>query len=158
MWVVRSNNTSTAPFVYTTSDCSSSIPRYLVLINLRSESKGISSKRCIVLRSCFVSVKFCANTSKQDSVGSPSCFPSVNTASLFKTALYKNAFCTKESPVSSCGSTQCLSRYNFVTVILFCVKVPVLSEHITETQPRLSTADNFLMIAPCTAIFCVPIA
>ena len=38
------------------------------------------------------------------------------------------------------------------------VRVPVLSEQITETQPRLSTAFRFLMIACSLAIFWVPIA
>jgi len=28
------------------------------------------------------------------------------------------------------------------TVILFCVRVPVLSEHMTEVLPRVSTASN----------------
>ena len=35
-------------------------------------------------------------------------------------------------------------RSNLSTVILFCVSVPVLSEHITETLPRPSTACSFL--------------
>src|SRR5512133_2660647 len=34
-----------------------------------------------------------------------------------------------------------------VTVILFCVKVPVLSEQIIFREPRVSTADSFLMMA-----------
>ena len=34
-----------------------------------------------------------------------------------------------------------------MTVILFCVRVPVLSEQITEMQPRLSTASSFFMMA-----------
>ena len=44
------------------------------------------------------------------------------------------------------------------TVILFWVKVPVLSEQITETEPKDSTAAKFLMMAFSLAIFCVPIA
>ena len=44
------------------------------------------------------------------------------------------------------------------TVILFCVKVPVLSEQITETDPNDSTAAKFLIIACSLAIFWVPIA
>ena len=39
---------------------------------------------------------------------------------------------------------------------MFCVSVPVLSEHITETLPRPSTACSFLMMACSLAIFCVP--
>ena len=45
-----------------------------------------------------------------------------------------------------------------VTVILFCVSVPVLSEQITDTHPRLSTAFSSLMMALSAAIFRVPIA
>ena len=48
--------------------------------------------------------------------------------------------------------------YTSCTVILFCVSVPVLSEHITETQPRLSTALSSFMIALSAAIFLVPMA
>ena len=44
------------------------------------------------------------------------------------------------------------------TVILFCVSVPVLSEQMTETQPRPSTALRSFIIAFCLDIFCVPIA
>ena len=44
------------------------------------------------------------------------------------------------------------------TVILFWVKVPVLSEQITETEPKDSTAAKFLIMAFSLAIFCVPIA
>ena len=38
----------------------------------------------------------------------------------------------------------------------FWVRVPVLSEQITETEPRLSTAFKSLMMAFCRAIFWVP--
>ena len=44
------------------------------------------------------------------------------------------------------------------TVILFWVRVPVLSEQITETEPKDSTAAKFLIMAFSLAIFCVPIA
>jgi len=39
---------------------------------------------------------------------------------------------------------------------LFCVIVPVLSEHITEAQPNVSTAGNFLTIALFFIIRCTP--
>ena len=42
------------------------------------------------------------------------------------------------------------------TVILFCVRVPVLSEQMTDTEPRPSTAWSFLMMAFSLDIFCVP--
>lgn len=43
-----------------------------------------------------------------------------------------------------------------VTVISFLVIVPVLSEQITLTQPRVSTVGNFLMIAFLLAILITP--
>lgn len=36
-----------------------------------------------------------------------------------------------------------LSTQKWQTVILFCVRVPVLSEHIIEVDPRVSTASRF---------------
>ena len=44
------------------------------------------------------------------------------------------------------------------TVILFCVSVPVLSEHITETEPIVSQASFFVTNAFILAIFCIVIA
>ena len=41
---------------------------------------------------------------------------------------------------------------------MFWVRVPVLSEQMTDTEPKLSTALRFLMMAFSFAIFCVPIA
>ena len=41
---------------------------------------------------------------------------------------------------------------------MFWVRVPVLSEHITETDPRPSTARSCFIIAFSLAIFWVPIA
>ena len=43
------------------------------------------------------------------------------------------------------------------TFILFCVNVPVLSEHITPLLPSVSTAGNFLIMAFFLAIFVTPI-
>mmetsp|Transcript_958 Transcript_958/g.3662 ORF Transcript_958/g.3662 Transcript_958/m.3662 type:complete len:321 (-) Transcript_958:905-1867(-) len=45
---------------------------------------------------------------------------------------------------------------NFVTVIAFVVRVPVLSLQITEVHPRVSTEDNVRTIALRFAIFRVP--
>ena len=42
------------------------------------------------------------------------------------------------------------------TVILFCVRVPVLSEQMTCVQPRVSTAESLRMIALCWLIFVTP--
>ena len=43
------------------------------------------------------------------------------------------------------------------TSILFCVKVPVLSEQITLLLPNVSTAGNFLIILFFFAILVTPI-
>ena len=43
------------------------------------------------------------------------------------------------------------------TVISFFVRVPVLSEQITFTLPKVSTAVNFLTKAFRSAIFLIPI-
>ncbi len=40
----------------------------------------------------------------------------------------------------------------------FWVKVPVLSEQITDTQPKPSTACSFFIMACCFAILLVPMA
>ena len=49
-------------------------------------------------------------------------------------------------------------KNTFCTVILFCVSVPVLSEHITVLLPNVSTAGNFFTMACFFTIFCTPIA
>ena len=46
--------------------------------------------------------------------------------------------------------------YESVTVSLLCVNVPVLSVHTTEQEPKVSTANNFLIITLFLAIFCIP--
>ena len=46
---------------------------------------------------------------------------------------------------------------NFTTCILFCVKVPVLSEQIMLLLPKVSTAGNFRIILFFRAIFVTPI-
>ena len=50
------------------------------------------------------------------------------------------------------------SAHSFCTVMRFCVSVPVLSEQITDTAPRLSTAFRSFKMAFCRAIFCVLMA
>ena len=40
---------------------------------------------------------------------------------------------------------------------MFCVNVPVLSEHTTDVEPNVSTAGSFLTIAFCLAILLTPI-
>ena len=41
---------------------------------------------------------------------------------------------------------------------MFCVNVPVLSEHITVALPNVSTAGSFFTIACLFTILCTPIA
>ena len=58
----------------------------------------------------------------------------------------------------SLASTTSLFTNTFWTVILFCVSVPVLSEHITVALPNVSTAGNFFIIAFFFTILWTPIA
>ena len=52
-----------------------------------------------------------------------------------------------------------LPSANAVTTLsLFCVKVPVLSEHITEHPPSVSTDLSLRITTPFLLIFCTPIA
>ena len=51
-----------------------------------------------------------------------------------------------------------LEQKTSVTLILFCVRVPVLSEHIVVTLPSVSTAGSFLIMAFFLAIRLTPIA
>ena len=44
------------------------------------------------------------------------------------------------------------------TVMRFWVRVPVLSEQITDAQPRVSTAGRRLTMAPRPAMRCTPMA
>ena len=59
-------------------------------------------------------------------------------------------------PAEECALTVPFGEVMFATVILFCVRVPVLSEHITPALPSVSTAGRCLIIARCIAIFLTP--
>ncbi len=57
------------------------------------------------------------------------------------------------------GSVRTLPQeYIEVTVILFCVSVPVLSEHMTVVLPRVSTEGRLRTMAFLFASLCTPIA
>ena len=144
-----SNNTSSAPFVNIIF-----LPSilYLELISFLSESNATSSSLLYLFLNTFSSDLYISLYIYKSaySVGSPIPLPSLDIAeSLLSIALYNNRLSAVLSPDIS---------YMSCTVILFCVSVPVLSEHITDTQPKDSTADKFLIIACSLAIFCVPIA
>jgi hypothetical protein len=64
---------------------------------------------------------------------------------------------TKCVPVRTCASSPSAATTT-VTVISFLVSVPVLSAHITFTQPNVSTVGNFLTMARLRAIRITPIA
>src|SRR3954452_8711656 len=68
--------------------------------------------------------------------------------------------CTDGEGLFSISSLTVISPSNvkhFTTVILFCVNVPVLSEQIIFTEPNVSTAGNFLIIALRLDIAVTPI-
>ena len=55
-------------------------------------------------------------------------------------------------------SSRCPATSSAVTVILFSVSVPVLSEQMTVTEPSVSTAGSFRISALRFSIFCAPSA
>ena len=95
---------------------------------------------------------------KAVSVGSPTAVSPLMAPSLHNTLSLTKSFTASGVCLASSSSHTLPLTYAFCTVIRFCVSVPVLSEQITDTQPKPSTARKFLMIAFSRAIFCVPIA
>mmetsp|Transcript_19988 Transcript_19988/g.46221 ORF Transcript_19988/g.46221 Transcript_19988/m.46221 type:complete len:231 (-) Transcript_19988:678-1370(-) len=66
---------------------------------------------------------------------------------------------SKPTPLTSTGSVFSKPGHTIrVTVISFCVRVPVLSTQITVAQPSASTAGSFLTIALRAAIRITPSA
>ena len=93
----------------------------------------------------FNNPNFFAYSTKAFSVGSPCACSSF---SPILESLHKHiAFANSSS----------FSVYLSTTVILFCVSVPVLSEHITCVHPKASTAVSFLIRALRFAIDVTPI-
>ena len=110
----------------------------------------------INLQSILLSSKYCT---KAVSVGSPNNVPSLLVVvSLHKTIPLTNAF-TLLSSFSLISTNSPLDNvYNCLTVILFIVSVPVLSEQITWQHPSVSTAGKCFTIALFFDISLTPIA
>ena len=156
------NNSSIPPFVNTI---------YLlftlctVVISFLSESKGISSTLGISSYIFLVKPSFKATSTSAVSVGSPFNSPlSEILVSLHNIPLYTNNFISwfafSYFVISSIFVMSYVTSFTYIfwTVILFCVKVPVLSEHITELLPKVSTAGKCFTIAFFFTIFWTPIA
>ena len=131
MCVQRRSTSSGAPLVYCTQP---SAVLCTVLIILRMLSNGASPTRGASRSSAgFSRPRPVAQFTSAASVGSPTAAPvSSGLASLHRLA----------ARAASASSPQCST-----TVILFCVSVPVLSEHITCAQPSVSTAVRRRMTA-----------
>ena len=148
------SSTSTAPLTKTISCPSIS---FTVVISLRRESKGISPFLGLWSRTCSgISPASLAMLNSAVSMGSPS-WPE---ALLLRTAPISRSL-TSLLLLSFSSHDGCCCvwlTYTCSTSMRFCVRVPVLSEQITETHPRLSTAFKSFMIACSLAIFWVPMA
>ena len=89
-------------------------------------------------------------------MGSPTSPDSFTVASLHSRAARSSArWSGREKSAPSAGMI-CPPAQSFFTVILFWVRVPVLSEQMTDTLPRPSTAWSLRMMACSLAIFWVP--
>ena len=125
-------------------------------MRLRVESKGNSFTRGQLRSSEGLSFPcIAAAVTSAFSVGSPDAlnlpgFPS-STALLHKAA--SASMLRPRSPLGETGPSISARR---VTVIRFCVSVPVLSEQITVALPSVSTAGRRRMIALLLAMRCTP--
>ena len=131
-----------------------------VVISFLSESKGISSTRGSPASISFLSREYFRPASRSAvSVGSPIVLapssPFLSTASLARIEVLSISLATGLSYPTSCREP---STKSFVTVILFWVRVPVLSEHITVVLPRVSTEGRLRTMAFCLASLCTPSA
>ena len=75
--------------------------------------------------------------------------------SVHKAAILNTSIASSVMP-SSVSTTESPCVQTRRTRILFCVRVPVLSEQITFAEPSVSTAGNRRIIAFFCAIFCTP--
>ena len=77
--------------------------------------------------------------------------PGLNSALLQRQQILLSAFqpredlsyCTPDWSSVVSASTMCRSNHMCETVILFWVRVPVLSEQMVDVEPRVSTASRF---------------
>ena len=133
---------------------------FTVVINFLSESNGISCIRGILSYTLGSKSSLNAISTNAVSVGSPVNFPSVDIFVSLHNIFAKISFFKSSFIFSLYSASSLVSPFIniFSTVILFCVNVPVLSEHITVALPNVSTAGNFFTIAFFFTIFCTPIA
>ena len=141
-------NTSGAPFViilyFLPILC-------IVVIIFLVESNGISFILGIFSYSSdFLKLFFIAKFVIATSVGSPIDSEYCSSVSVH---------IVPSSIINFCSSSFALPfmLLTWTTVILFWVKVPVLSEHITVLLPRVSTAGSFLIMLFLFAILVTPI-
>ena len=134
---------------------------FTVVINFLSESNGTSSIRGVLSYIDGSKSSLNAISTNAVSVGSPVNVPSFEIfVSLQSILAYTNFFKSSFMSFSFISSISVIFEFIniFSTVILFCVKVPVLSEHITVLLPNVSTAGSLFTIAFFLTIFCTPIA
>ena len=126
-------------------------------MSFRSESKGSSLSRGQRLRTFSSSKpKSSPRRTRAVSVGSPISPFSFTVASLHSRAARSRGSWTGSWKSASWAGMIRPPTYSWRTVILFWVRVPVLSEQMTDTLPSPSTACNLRMMACSLAIFRVP--
>ena len=136
------SSTSGAPLVYCTTELPSACR---VLIIFRSLSNGASATRGYCARSALGD-RPCATAQRTSaaSVGSP-------------VTVSVSGSCTASTHRAMAVASRCSSLpAHSVTVMRFCVSVPVLSEQMTCAQPSVSTAVSRRMTAPRRLIFVTP--
>ena len=120
--------------------------RCRVVIIFRPESKAISPMRgCSCSKAGRERPKRPARSRRASSVGSPRRESVSRTASLQRVSPVRKS--RSRSGWSLAASRMCPSVQQAVTVMRFWVRVPVLSEQTTLTQPRVSTLGRrFTMV------------
>ena len=119
-------------------------------MSLRRESKGMSPFRgWSSSRRRWSSPSRAAATTRAASVGSP--------WAVGAPARHSSRASEHSAPASRASRRRPRGGVQMdCTVILFWVRVPVLSEQMTLAQPRVSTAGSFFTMAPRAASRCTP--